>query len=85
MAFLDWADRREVERLRSRVNQLEAVVQELCRRAELDPGPLLQQGPVVSERVRRLAADGRRIEAIKTYRQETSAGLAEAKDVVDRL
>ena len=39
----------------------------------------------VSSAVRDLAAQGRKIEAIKLLREETGAGLSEAKAVVDRL
>ncbi|MVA76748.1 hypothetical protein GC722_12045 [Auraticoccus sp. F435] len=85
MAFWDWADRREHERLTSRVQQLETVVQELCRRLDLDASALLEQSTGASERVRRLAADGRKIEAIRVHREETGLGLADAKAVVDRL
>jgi ribosomal protein L7/L12 len=35
--------------------------------------------------VRQLAANGRKIEAIKLYRQQTGCGLAEAKAFVDAL
>lgn len=39
----------------------------------------------LSERVKELAADPRRkIEAIKAYREETGAGLKEAKDAVEK-
>ena len=42
------------------------------------------QGPAVSDRVKELAADPKRkIEAIKVYREETGAGLAEAKDAIE--
>lgn len=85
MAFLDWADRREVEALRRRVSQLEVVVQELCQRAEMDPVALLDHATGASERVRQLADSGRKIEAIKVHREETGLGLAEAKRVVDGL
>jgi hypothetical protein len=38
----------------------------------------------LSERVKELARDpGRKIEAIKAYREETGAGLAEAKEAVE--
>lgn len=39
----------------------------------------------LSERVRSLLAEGRKIEAIKVYREATSAGLKEAKDAVEAL
>jgi hypothetical protein len=38
----------------------------------------------LSDRVKQLASDpARKIEAIKVYREETGAGLAEAKEVVE--
>ncbi|MEV4445784.1 MULTISPECIES: ribosomal protein L7/L12 [Streptomyces] len=37
------------------------------------------------EQVAALARDGRKIQAIKVYREVTGAGLKEAKDAVDRL
>ncbi|MER5536360.1 ribosomal protein L7/L12 [Streptomyces mirabilis] len=37
------------------------------------------------EQVVALARDGRKIQAIKVYREVTGAGLKEAKDAVDRL
>ncbi len=39
----------------------------------------------VSDEVARLAAQGRKIDAIKLYRRESGAGLAEAKAAVDAL
>ena len=38
-----------------------------------------------SDDVRGLVRAGRKIEAIKRYREETGVGLKEAKDAVDRL
>ncbi|MFF3490331.1 ribosomal protein L7/L12 [Streptomyces sp. NPDC002795] len=35
--------------------------------------------------VRALVRDGKKIEAIKTYREMTGVGLKEAKDAVDRI
>jgi ribosomal protein L7/L12 len=39
----------------------------------------------LSDRVRKAVADGRKIEAIKLYREETGLGLREAKDAVDKI
>jgi hypothetical protein len=39
----------------------------------------------LSDRVRDLLAQGRKIEAIKVYRAATGVGLKEAKDAVERL
>lgn len=37
----------------------------------------------LSDRVKELARQGRKIEAIKAYREETGKGLAEAKEAVE--
>jgi len=39
----------------------------------------------VENEIRKLLASGRKIEAIKRYREETGVGLAEAKDAVESL
>src|SRR6266851_3779562 len=41
--------------------------------------------PVESKSVQELLREGRKIEAIKRYRQENGVGLKEAKDAVDRM
>jgi hypothetical protein len=55
----------------------------------IDPDRLIQldrpiQRQPLSDRVKQLASDPtRKIEAIKVYREETGAGLAEAKEAVE--
>jgi hypothetical protein len=51
----------------------------------IDPDlPFLVPTQPLSDRVRQLASDpARKIEAIKVYREETGAGLAEAKKAVE--
>jgi ribosomal protein L7/L12 len=39
----------------------------------------------LEERIRALLIDGRKIEAVKSYREATGAGLAEAKDAVEAI
>ena len=39
----------------------------------------------IEDRLRSLLADGRKLEAIKLYREHTGAGLAEAKNAVESL
>ncbi|HEX4145257.1 MAG TPA: ribosomal protein L7/L12 [Pirellulales bacterium] len=41
--------------------------------------------PNWKDEIRRLLAEGRKIDAIKLYRQETGLGLTEAKDWIERL
>lgn len=45
----------------------------------------IQRAQEMSEEVRRLAAKGQKIEAIKLLREKSGIGLKEAKDLVDRL
>jgi ribosomal protein L7/L12 len=64
----------------ARISRIERKLNLLIRHAGIDP----LQGLPVSERVKQLAGDpARKIEAIKVYRQETGAGLKEAKDAVE--
>ncbi|MGC3004031.1 ribosomal protein L7/L12 [Streptomyces sp. G35A] len=37
------------------------------------------------DEIERLVREGRKVQAIKVYREATGAGLAEAKEAVDRL
>ena len=65
-----------------RLRRLEEQVAQLSARAGLlwDDGTGGIPADVVA-----LARDGKKIEAIKRYREITGVGLAEAKEVVDRL
>jgi ribosomal protein L7/L12 len=45
----------------------------------------IQRAQQMSDEVRRLAACGQKIEAIKLLREKSGLGLKEAKDLVDRL
>lgn len=64
----------------ARLGGIERKVNALLRHHGVDP----TQGFSLSDRVKELAADpGRKIEAIKIYREETGAGLAEAKEVIE--
>src|ERR1700730_15357880 len=59
------------------------------KRCEACDASILQQGqPAASdleERVRSLLNQGRKIEAIKVFREATGAGLAEAKEAVEAV
>jgi hypothetical protein len=45
--------------------------------------PMIAESSGLSPRVEALIASGRKIEAIKAYREETGVGLKEAKEAVD--
>ena len=64
----------------ARIRGIERKLNALLRHHGVDP----TQGLPLSDRVKQLAADPlRKIEAIKAYREETGAGLAEAKEAIE--
>ena len=66
----------------ARLRGIERKLNALLRHHGVDPS----QGLALSDRVKQLAADpARKIEAIKVYREETGAGLAEAKEAVEEF
>jgi ribosomal protein L7/L12 len=74
MALASWMD------TKARVDRIERKLNALLRHHGVDP----TQGLPLSDRVKQLASDpARKIEAIKVYREETGAGLAEAKEAVE--
>ena len=74
LALASWLD------TKARVGRIERKLNALLRHHGVDPA----QGLPLSERVMQLAADpARKIEAIKVYREESGAGLAEAKEAVE--
>lgn len=68
-----------VELLR-RLDRLEDKVDLLLNHAGLEEPPVPRKDEVVS-----LVRAGKKIEAIKVYREATGAGLAEAKRAVEQL
>jgi hypothetical protein len=64
----------------ARIGRVERKLNALLRHHGVDP----TQGSPVSDRVKQLAGDpSRKIEAIRVYREETGAELAEAKEAVE--
>ena len=64
----------------ARITRIERKLNMLLRHNGID---FLQDLPL-SDRVKQLAGDpARKIEAIKIYREETGAGLKEAKDAIE--
>jgi ribosomal protein L7/L12 len=62
------------------LRRVEQKLNALLRHHGVEP----TQGPALSDRVKELAADpARKIAAIKAYREETGAGLAEAKEAIE--
>ena len=68
------------QRLERKISSIERSLAMILDRLDI------QAGLEISDRVRELALDPqRRLEALKCYRQETGAGLPEAKAVIDNL
>jgi ribosomal protein L7/L12 len=67
----------QVAAAQARLTRVERKLDRLLAKLGVDPHPPL------SDRVKELAGEGRKIEAIKLYRDETGAGLAEAKAAVE--
>jgi ribosomal protein L7/L12 len=64
----------------ARIQSIERKLNALLAHHGVNP----TQGLALSDRVKELAADPRRkIEAIKVYREETGAGLAESKEAIE--
>ncbi|QFG67355.1 hypothetical protein [Ornithinimicrobium pratense] len=77
----------QVETLTREVRLLEDLVAQLARRAGVGTGELAelrgQTRPGITPQIRALVAQGKHIAAIKAYREETGAGLKDAKDAID--
>ena len=66
-------------RSHERLIRLERKLDFLLRDAGIDPVP------AIGEEVIALARDGKKIEAIKRYREMTGVGLAEAKERIEEI
>jgi len=81
--------RDRVDFLQWQVRELEELVKQLAERADVGEAELLsmrgQVEPGITPQIRQLVAEDRHIEAIKAYRQQTGAGLKDAKDAIDAL
>ena len=80
---------KQADHLRAQNRRLESLVGLLAERADVGPSELerLREeagAPRVPSQCRRLVAEGKVFEAIKVYREQTGAGLKEAKDAIDR-
>lgn len=78
---------KQIETLQKQVRDLESLVAHLAERAGVGEAELFRLrgeiGLQIPERSRQLLAEGKKIEAIKVYREETGAGLKDAKDAVE--
>ncbi len=66
----------------ARLTRLETMMNLVLQRLGIDPNTALA-GP--SEYLKQLIMQGKKIEAIKVYREQTGVGLKEGKDYIDAL
>ncbi len=72
--------------LQSRVRELEEKLQFLYHRLNINyESASTDSDPMFSPQIQEALRRGDKIEAIKIYRQLTNAGLAEAKQAIDRM
>ena len=79
MSYADY----EYIALRRRVEKLERLVALLMEALDLECDEV--PGPDISSMLKNLVQQGKLIEAIKLYREETGVGLKEAKAFVESL
>lgn len=79
-----WFDQaREIERLQRENQRLLALVKQLKTRLGDEAGDVDVFG--VSTEERQLVEQGRKVEAVKAYRERTGADLLTAKNAIDSL
>ncbi|MGI5456386.1 ribosomal protein L7/L12 [Streptomyces sp. CA-249302] len=72
--------------IENRISRADRRVARVERKLDLILGHLgLQEDEPWSAEVAELVRDGKKIEAIKVYREATGVGLKEAKDAVEKL
>jgi ribosomal protein L7/L12 len=74
----------DLQRIHERLRAIESNLRRALQQVNLEwMEPTAAEG--VPEDVIELAKRGDKIDAIKRYREHTDAGLAEAKEIVDRI
>lgn len=63
------------------------AIEEMARNESVKPpdGTRDYDNPILEARIKSLLAKGRKVEAVKVYREEYRVGLKAAKDAVDRI
>lgn len=85
---LPWTQKqKKIDDLSRRLKSQDALILELAERAGVAPAELERMreeiGPRISDEVKAHIDAGETIAAIKQYRVESGAGLAEAKEIVE--
>ena len=85
--IIEW----QVFQIKASLAEINRKLRVLFKGLNIDPSPVsVGPSPVsvdasINDRVKALVAEGKKIQAIKLYREETGLGLKEAKDAVEEL
>src|SRR5579859_4805950 len=88
--LMDQAELRRLIQLEGRVRQLEAAMQALLFRLDIDPAEVMPQEKQpemrgMTDEIQAELQAGNKIMAIKLYRERYNVGLKEAKDAIDAM
>lgn len=74
-----------VLRLEARMKRLEAMMEALLQRMDIDPATIEPAAPAENPAIREALLSGNKILAIKVYREQYTVGLREAKEAIDAM
>lgn len=83
--FLRSSASQSTDALHRQLLRIERKLDAILEHLGLDLPDQASDGPGFMDEVRALANNGRKIEAIKLYRESTGVGLKEAKDAVEAM
>ena len=76
---------RRVDQLVTRMNRMEAMMQQLLIRLNIDPVELTPPEPPEIKAIRDALRSGDKMKAIKLYRSLYNVGLQEAQDAINAM
>lgn len=76
---------RRLDQLAMRMNRMEAMMQQLLIRLNIDPAELMPPEPPEMRPIREALRAGDKLKAIKLYRSLYNVGLQEAQDAINAM
>ena len=76
---------RRVDQLTTKMNKMEAMMQQLLIHLNIDPAELMPPEPPELRAIREALRSGDRMKAIKLYRSLYNVGLQEAQDALNAM
>ena len=83
--FTNSANEHRIAELERRITRLEQQIDMLAGRLGFVDPSAMQSGTADTTELEQLVRSGKKIDAIKLYRQQTGLGLKEAKDFIDEM